>query len=124
MNSYKTDLMICPVNALQSHINKSKDIRRNETFKLFISFLKPHKPVGVKTISRWIKEALKTPSVNVEYYQGHSLRSAGTSVAKPNGADISDLLLAGGWSNEKTFAKFYNTPCKQVKDIPDFIMER
>ena len=111
------------MNALQSHINKSKDIRRNETFKLFICFLKPPQPVGVKTISRWIKEALKTPSVNVEYYQRHSLRSAGESAAKPNGANISDLLLAGGWSNEKTFAKFYNTPCKQMKEILDFIIE-
>ena len=49
-----------------------------ETKKLSISFLKPHKPVGVKTISRWIKESLKTAGVNVEHYQGHSLRSAGS----------------------------------------------
>ena len=77
LKSYNTDLKICPVNVLQSYIDKTKDIRRNET-KLFISFLKPHKPVGVKTISRWIKESLKTAGVNVEHYQGHSLRSAGS----------------------------------------------
>ena len=51
LKSYKTDLKICPVNILQSYIDKTKDIRRNET-KLLISFWKPHKPVGVKTISR------------------------------------------------------------------------
>ena len=72
LKSYKTDLKICPVNVLQSYIDKTKDIRRNET-KLFISFLKPHKPVGVKTISRWIKESLKTAGVNVKHCQEHSL---------------------------------------------------
>ena len=56
-------------------LDKTKDIRRSET-KLFFSVLKPHKPVGVKTISRWIKESLKTAGVNVEHYQGNSLRSA------------------------------------------------
>ena len=37
LKSYKTDLKICPVNILQSYIDKTKDIRRNET-KLLISF--------------------------------------------------------------------------------------
>ena len=54
LKSYKTDLKICPVNVLQPYINKTKDFRRNEA-KLFINFLRPHKRVGVKTISRWIK---------------------------------------------------------------------
>ena len=94
LKSYKTDLKICPVNVLQSYIDKTKDIQKSET-KLFFTFLKPHKPVGVKTISRWIKESLKTAGVNVKRYQGHSLHIAGASVAKSNGANISDLLLAG-----------------------------
>ena len=45
---------------------------------------------------------LKTAGVNVEHYQGHSLCSASASAAKSNGANISDLLLAGRWSNERT----------------------
>ena len=63
---YNTDLKICPVNVLQPYIDRTKDIRRSKT-KLFISFLKPHKPVGLKTISRWIKESLKTAGVNAEH---------------------------------------------------------
>ena len=114
LKSYKTDLKICPINVLQSYINKTKYIWQNET-NLFISFLKPNKPVGVKTISWWIKESLKTAGVNVEHYQGHSLRSAGASAAKSNGGNISDLLLTGGCSNEKTFAKFYNNPLNEIK---------
>ena len=110
------------MNVLQSYIDETKDIWRNKK-KLFISFLKPHKHVGVKTISRWIKESLKTAGVNVEHYQGHSLRSAGSWVAQSNGANISDLLLAGGPSNEIMFAKFYNKPCNKIKQIPNFIME-
>ena len=34
LKSYKTDLKTCPVNVLQSYIDKTKDIRGNET-KLF-----------------------------------------------------------------------------------------
>ena len=110
------------MNVLQSYIDKTKDIQKSET-KLFFTFLKPHKPVGVKTISRWIKESLKTVGVNVEHYQGHSLRSASASAAKSDGANIYDLLLGGGCSNERTFAKFYNKPWKEIKQIPDFIIE-
>ena len=36
----------------------------------------------------------------------YRLCSAHKSAAKSNGANIFGLLLAGGWSNEKTFAKF------------------
>ena len=122
LKSYNIDLKLCPENVLQSYIDKTKDNWRSKT-KLFISFLKPHKPVGVKTISRWIKESLKTTGVNVEHYQGHSLHSASASAVKSNCANISNLLLAGGWSNERTFAKFYNKPCKEIKQIPDFIIE-
>ena len=106
MKSYNADL------------DKTKDIRRSET-KLFFSVLKPHRPVGVKTISRWIKESLKTAGVNVEHYQGHSLRSASASAGKSNTANISDLSLAGGWSNERAFAKFYNKP---YQDIYTFVV--
>ena len=122
LKSYKTDLKICPVNVLQSYIDKTKDFRRNET-KLFIIFLKTHKPVGVKTLSRWIKESLKTADVNVDHYQRHSLSSAAASAAKSNGANISHLFLAGGWCNERTFAKFCNKPCNEIKQIPNFIIE-
>ena len=59
------------MNALQSYILiKTKDIRQNET-KLLINFLKPYKPVRVKTISRCVIESLKTAGLSVDY-QGHS----------------------------------------------------
>ena len=73
---------------------------------------------------RWIKKSLKTAGVNVEHYQGDSLHSADSSAAKSNGANISDLLLAGGWSNERMFAKFYNKLCNEIKQIPNFIYRK
>ena len=104
LKSYKTDLKICPVNALQSYIYKTISL-------IFISFLKPHTLVGVKAISRWIKESLKTGGVIVKHYQEYSLPGGGASAAKSNDTNISKLLLAGGWSNKRTFAKFYKGPC-------------
>ena len=62
-----------------------------------------------------IKEPKNQRIINkskVEHSQGHSLHSAGVSTAKSNVTNISDLLLAGGWSHEKKFSFIkFSTPC-------------
>ena len=56
--AYEPDSTICPLSCLKAYINKTKDLRNNET-KLFISYVRPHKPVSRDTISRWTKETLR-----------------------------------------------------------------
>lgn len=41
--AYEPDSTICPLSCLKAYINKTKDLRNNET-KLFISYVRPHKP--------------------------------------------------------------------------------
>ena len=107
--SYQNDQKICPVNLLKTYIDSTENIRNNES-KLLLSFAKPHKAVTTKTISRWIKSALKDAGIDTNIFQGHSTRTTDASTMNRLGADINTILRAGGWSSEKNFAKFYNKP--------------
>lgn len=105
------------------HIFKNyKEIRKSHA-KLLISFLKPHSAVTEKTILRWIKTSLKEAGICTDIFQGHSLCSSTLSKAKLNGANITQILNAGRWSNKHTFAKFYDRECINDKTIQDFITE-
>ena len=66
------------------------------------------------------KFSLKEADIDTITFQGHSLRSSSSSKAKLNGANITQILNAGGWSNQHTFAKFYSRECINDKTIQDF----
>ena len=58
------------------------------------------------TIARWIR----TVMLDVETFTPHSTRSAATSKAKQACVPIQNILKHAGWSNERTFDRFYNKP--------------
>ena len=60
------------------------------------------------TISRWFKTSLKLAGIDTDVFKGHSIRSAASSAAKIQGAQMTDILSIAGWSNEETFARYYN----------------
>lgn len=60
------------------------------------------------TISRWIKTFLHRSGIDTNIYGAHSVRSASTSKAKLKAVPIEDIMKKAGWSNEKTFSKFYD----------------
>ena len=88
-----------------------KGDQKSET-KLLNSFLKPHGVVTVKTISGGIKNSLKEAGIDSNTCQRHSPCSSSSSKAKLNGANITRIFNAGGWSNDHTFAKF----CECIND--------
>ncbi|KYN15066.1 hypothetical protein ALC57_12608 [Trachymyrmex cornetzi] len=84
------------------------------------SILKPQKPrpVGVQTVSRWIRRSLEECGVQSEYFSAHSTRHASTSFAAKNGVSIDLIKRAAGWSGEsRVFAKFYNRPIINPDDF-------
>ena len=119
---YPKEPKLCPVNLIKTYVNKTKDIR-DGNMELFLSLNKPHKPVTAKTISRWFKLCLKNAGIDTDIYQGHSLRTTGSSTAKQQGVPISVILEAGGWTGEHTFAKFYDKPVAE-KGIPEALLDR
>lgn len=102
------DQSLCPIFHLEEYLKRTQEIRKSE--RLFVSLNKPHDPVSVDTISRWIKKTLYESGIDTDIFKGHSSRSAAVSAANLNGTDIHTILKTAGWSNSKMFAKFYNKP--------------
>ena len=106
---YESDEKICPVATLDSYLTKTKTFRENQkTTKIFISYKKPHKPVGQDTTARWVKRMLDMSGIDTEKFKAHSKRSASSSKAALRGIPITDVLKMGNWSNESVSQKHYN----------------
>ena len=100
---------LCVIRTLKEYLTRTKDLRRNQN-KLFLSYLKPHKPVHPNTISRWIKLVMERSGISTEIFKAHSTRAASTSAASLKAVNIETILKTAGWSNAKTFARFYDKP--------------
>ena len=44
--------------------------------KLFLSHIRPHKPVSPATLARWIRELLQLVGIDTATFKGHSVRAA------------------------------------------------
>ena len=51
---------------------------------------------------------MKESGINVNIFVSHSTRSASTSKCKISTLSFKETAKAAGWSNEKTFAKFFD----------------
>ncbi|CAC5380671.1 unnamed protein product [Mytilus coruscus] len=93
-----------------THIRVCKKNRNssNKEQKVFISTVKPYKPVTKSTIARWVKTVMESSGINIEYFGPHSCRSASTSAALGQGLKLDTIMKSAGWKSAKTFQKFYN----------------
>ena len=101
---------VCPVAALKEYISRTEVLRsKNGTFesKLFLSFIKPNKPVSTATIARWIKSVLDSAGVDTSILKAHSVRGAATTHAYVTGVPVSQILKMADWSSKRTFCKHY-----------------
>ena len=109
---YPYEPELCVVRHLAAYLRRTQDLR--QCAQLFLSYIKPHRPVGKETLSRWCTNVLKDSGIDINTYQSHSSRAATTSMAKKRGASLKTIINAAGWTNERTFAKFYD----KVIDTP------
>ena len=61
-SSFQTNLVLCPVDCLNSYISITKPFRNlsgKEPNILFVSHIKPHRAVTTATVARWIRSILK-----------------------------------------------------------------
>ena len=111
---------MCPVRALEVYIQKTALIRGVET-RLLLSYIKPHKPIGLKTVYRWLKTVLRDSGIDISVFQGHSCRVAGSSTAKQSGVPVTNILKMAGWVSEQVFSRHYD---KLVElDVPAAILD-
>lgn len=107
LNYYPDCPEICPGLTLKHYLKRTKDIRGLSN-KLFISFQKPFKAVGVSTLSRWIKRVMSESGIDTDYFKAHSTRAAASSCAHNSDMPIDEIISIAGWSNARTFQLFYN----------------
>ena len=75
--------------------------------RLFISYVRPHKPVTTDTLARWFKSVPRSKGIDTSVFKAHSVRSTSSSHAYARGVPIADILRTADWTYEKTFSKYY-----------------
>ena len=101
---------LCVVQCLACYERVTQQFRKvtaDEPAPLFLSYVKPHKPVTAQRMAHWIKDLLKEAGVNTDVFKVHSVRGASTSAALRKGIHLSDILSTADWSKELTFKRFY-----------------
>ena len=93
------------VYTLKQYIKVTENIKKGN--QLWLSWIKPHEPVGRQTISRWLKQTLKLGGIDTSQFSGHSTRIAATSKAHAKSVGLSIILNTAGWASKHNFIKFY-----------------
>lgn len=117
MKAYPPDRRICIYTVMKEYLKRSS-LFRGKSSKLLLSYNKPHKEVSKDTVARWIKIIISRAGIDTKQFSAHSVRSAATSKAKQNSVPIVNILEKAGWSNVKTFARFYD---KQIITEDKFV---
>ena len=61
--------------------------------------------------------------LDVAIFKPHSTRSAATSKAKRACVSLTDILKHAGWSNQRTFDRFYNKPVVKDSIFADSVLK-
>lgn len=109
LKAYPPDRRLCVVFVLKEYLRRTAVVRNNCTC-LFISYVKPYKPVTKDTISRWLRTVMQKSGIDVGQFKCHSIRGASTSKALNSFVPMDKILQVAGWSTSETFRKFYNKP--------------
>lgn len=118
-HAYSGDAGLCVCVTLQHYLARTEELREETSQHdegLLISYVKPHKPVTKDTIARWIKSMLRRSGVDTTKFTAGSVRSAAASKAKALSVPISSIMSKAGWTQESTFAKFYDKHIVPVVD--------
>ena len=109
--SFPPDRRLCFVKYLERNVTKRfRNNSNHNSNRLFLSYIKPHRPVSSSTIARWVKSVLTFSRINTESFSAHSTRAAASSTAARAGIVLKDIMNAADWTNESTFKKFYHKP--------------
>ena len=113
---FPSNSKLCPVETLRRYVKATRSIRpaipSSKLDPLFISYVKPHKPISVPSLARWLRSLLKASGVNSDIFKAHSVRGASTTAAANCNCNVplSEILKMADWSSPSTFQKFYYKP--------------
>lgn len=118
---------LCVVECLRQYerVTASRRDPQSEAQPLFLSYIKPFKPVTSQRIAHWIKDLLSEAGVDTRVFKAHSVRGASVSAAKNKGVGIPEILDMADWSRDTTFRRFYyrtttsNNYTQSLLRVPD-----
>jgi hypothetical protein len=116
-----TDENLCIVKHVKKYLEMTQQFRSDDS--LLISYVKPHKKVCKDSLARCIKEVLSKSGIDTSMFSSHSTRSASTSCLKSSGVPVDLILSSVGWSNARTFAKFYDKPIDETKNFGEELLK-
>jgi hypothetical protein len=119
--AYAPDRRLCIVTAVKCYLEQTELIRGDIT-QLLITTKKPIKGVSCDTIRRWTKDIMKSAGLDMTMFSAHSTRAAATSAAAKR-LPLATVLKTVGWSNESTFAKYYQKPIVNSTCLTDAILQ-
>ena len=102
---YFKEQKLCVVSRLTEYLKRTKSYR--DTYKLFLTCIKPYRVASKDTMFRWCKSIIKESGISVHSYTSHSSRTAASSYVKSRGPSLSTIIQSAGWKSERTFAQFY-----------------
>ena len=111
--AYSADRRLCVVQCLRQYEQATLKFctkRQDIPDPLFLSYIKPNKPVTLQRIAHWIKDLLKEAGIDVSVFKAHSVRGASTTAALTKGVSVTDILHTADWSSDTTFRRFYYRP--------------
>ena len=115
--AYPPNRQLCVVQCLKHYEQRTKAFRgsgEQQLTKLFLSYIKPHKPVTSQRIAHWIKMFLKDAGIDTGIFSAHSVRGASATAAMDKGVTLTDILHVADWSSDTTFRRFYYRPMKDA----------
>ena len=110
-HAYSRDISLCVCVTLQHYLERTEELRvglSQQEDGLLLSYVRPHKSVTKDAIARWIKAMLRRSGVDTTRFKVGSVRSAVTSKATAMSVPIASIMSKAGWTQESTFAKFYD----------------
>ena len=112
-SAFPEDAKLCPVACFNQYIKAPTNLRPtmdNEPRNLFISYIKPHRPVSLATIALWIRELLAEAGIDISIFKAHSVHGASTTAVANALVPLDEILKMADWSTTSTFQKFYYKP--------------
>ena len=111
---FDKDKKLCPVECLRQYLKLSRKVRpvipSSLPDRLFISFIRPHKPVTSTTLGRWLRTFMSAAGIDSKIFKAHSVRGASTTAAANAFVPLSSIMSMADWSSASTFRTFYYKP--------------
>lgn len=110
LKAYPADRRLCVYTVLVEYLKRTLPLRSDNDDALFISYVKPHNAASKDTLSCWIRYIMTQSGIDMYVFSPHIVRAASVSKAFFHSVPVHEILSKVGWTNERTFAKFYNKP--------------